>query len=302
MAGLAMGCTILPQAVFDAGAALETISRESVAIMLGTPTIFHDLLEHPLRDRYDLSSLHSACPAAAHVPVELVNRMRDELGFTHVITGYGLTEATAHCTLCHPDDRAEDIASTVGRSGRDVAVAVVDDFGHEAPRGSAGEVWVRGYNVMSGYWEDEEATREAVDPEGWLHTGDVGTMDERGYLRIVDRLSDMLVVGGFNVYPAEVERVLRAHPDVSLVAVVGVPDARLGEVGVAFVVPVRRSTPKAESILPWARDRLAGYKVPRLLYFVDELPLGSSLKVQKRDLVAEALRRLSDSSVTGGIE
>ena len=203
----------------------------------GPPTIFQSILDHPDRKGFDLSTLRLVVTGAAVVPVELVRGLWDDLGVETVLTAYGLTEATGTVTMCRRGDSAEVISGTSGRAIPDVDVRIVDTDGIEVPRGEAGEIVVRGYNVMRGYFNDAEATDEAIDIDGWLHTGDVGTMDEAGNVTITDRLKDMYVSGGFNVYPAEVEAVLRLHPGVAQVAVVGVPDRRMGEVGLAVVVP-----------------------------------------------------------------
>jgi len=163
-------------------------------------------------------------------------------------------------------------------------VLVVDEHGAELPAGEAGEVVVRGYNVMQGYFENPEATAETIDADGWLHTGDVGVMDERGYLRITDRMKDLFIVGGFNAYPAEIENLLLAHPHIAQVAVVGVPDERMGEVGVAFVVATTGTEPDPSEIVAWARDNMANYKAPRQVHVVEELPFNPGGKVMKFEL------------------
>jgi len=232
----------------------------------------------------DLSSLRLAVTGAAAIPVELVHQMRDELGFETVLTAYGLTESTGVVSVCDPNDDAETIATTSGRAIPGTEVRCVDPDGKEVPRGQAGEIWVRGYNVMRGYFDAEEQTREAIDAEGWLHTGDVGVMDERGYLRITDRIKDMFIVGGFNCYPAEIENLMFAHEGIAQVAVIGVPDARMGEVGMAFVVPAPGHAPTPESLRAWCREQMANYKVPSRIEIVRELPLNATGKVDKLEL------------------
>jgi HIP---CoA ligase len=216
----------------------------------------------------------------------MVRGLWDDLGVETVLTAYGLTEATGTVTMCRRGDSAEVIAGTSGRAIPDVDVRIVDTAGIEVPGGEAGEIVVRGYNVMRGYFNDAEATDEAIDIEGWLHTGDVGTMDEAGNVTITDRLKDMYVSGGFNVYPAEVEAVLRLHPGVGQVAVVGVPDRRLGATGLAVVVPAAGggTDDLEEDLLGWAKERLANYKVPRRVVTVESLPVNASAKVLKREL------------------
>jgi acyl-CoA synthetase (AMP-forming)/AMP-acid ligase II len=192
--------------------------------------------------------------------------------------------------MCRQGDDPDVISHTSGRAIPDLEVRIVDADGAERPRGDAGEIVVRGYTVVSGYFEDPEATAAAIDPEGWLHTGDIGVMDAAGNVTITDRLKDMFIVGGFNAYPAEIEGTLLRHPGVSQVAVVGVPDARMGEVGCAFVVPRpdTDATELARDLPAWARDQMANYKVPRSVEIVDALPLNASGKVLKTELRARA--------------
>jgi acyl-CoA synthetase (AMP-forming)/AMP-acid ligase II len=194
--------------------------------------------------------------------------------------------------MCRHDDDPETIAGTDGRAIPDVEVLIVDDDGTEVPRGEPGEVVIRGYNVMSGYFEDPEQTAETIDADGWLHTGDIAVMDERGYIDITDRKKDMFIQGGFNAYPAEIESLLLDHPDIAQVAVIGVPDERLGEVGMAFVVPTSGSTPDEAGIVAWAKEAMANYKAPRYVELVDALPMNASNKVLKTELRDRARARL----------
>jgi acyl-CoA synthetase (AMP-forming)/AMP-acid ligase II len=284
LACLIHGATCLPHRVFDVEAILERVQAEKISVLPGPPTIYQSLLAYPDRDRYDVSSLRLAVTGAAAVPVELVRRMRTEIGFRDVITAYGLTESCGTVTACELGDDDETVATTSGRAIPDTEVRCVDDQGKEVPRGEAGEILVRGYNVMKGYFEDAAETARAIDADGWLHTGDVGIMDERGYLRITDRIKDMYIMGGFNVYPAEVENLLFQHEGVAQVAVVGVPDERMGEVGMAFVVPLPDARLDAEGIIAWCREEMANYKVPRYVELVNELPTNASGKVLKFEL------------------
>ena len=278
------GATIVPHAVFDVPQVLARVAEERITMLPGPPTLYQSILNHPDRDAYDLSSLRLAVTGAAVVPVELIERMRRELTFKTIITAYGLTESTGTATACRHDDDAETIAGTSGRAIPDTEVSVVDDDGRETPRGEPGEVVVRGYNVMLGYYEEPEETAKAIDGEGWLHTGDIGVMNDRGYIRITDRKKDMFIVGGFNAYPAEIEGIILRHPDVAQVAVVGVPDERMGEVGVAFVVPRVDHKIDGDALIAWCRDEMANYKVPRSVQVVDALPLNASGKVLKYEL------------------
>jgi acyl-CoA synthetase (AMP-forming)/AMP-acid ligase II len=267
--------------VFDVPSVMQRVDDERITMLPGAPAIYQTILDHPDLDRYDLSTLRLAVTGAATVPVEMIRRMASELTFRTIVTGYGLTEATGIVTMCRHTDDPETIANTAGRPIPGVEVEVVDGDGKRVAAGQAGEVVVRGYNVMAGYFGDEGATAAAIDDQGWLHTGDVGVFDERGNLKITDRTKDMFIVGGFNAYPAEIENVLMTHPAVGQVAVVGVPDDRLGEVGKAFVVPRAGATVDGPELIAWSRPRMANYKVPRSVEVVDALPLNATGKVLK---------------------
>ncbi len=286
LAGLMRGATIHPVPVLDVPSVLETVQRERITVLPGPPTLYRTILDHPGRGGYDLSSLRVAVTGAADIPVALIEEMGVELPFTTIRTGYGLTEAGT-ATGTRADDDATAIATTSGRAMPGLEVVVADSEGAEVPRGDTGEVLIRGYSVMQGYLDDPEATAAAIDADGWLHTGDLATMDERGGVRIVGRLKDMFIVGGFNVYPAEVENMMLAHPAIGQVAVIGVPDARLGEVGMAWVVPAPGQSPVGDEVVAWCRDRMANYKVPRSVMIVGELPINAAGKVVKSDLRAQ---------------
>lgn len=288
VAALLVGATIIPQPVFDVSQVLQRVADERVSVLPGPPTLFQSILEAPNRDDYDLSSLRLCVTGAAAVPVELVRRMREELTFKTIVTGYGLTETTGVVSMCRHDDDPETISLTSGRAALDVEVRIVDDQGAEVRTGEPGEVWVRGHNVMKGYFEDAERTAEALTPDGWLKTGDIAIMDARGYLRITDRIKDMYIVGGFNAYPAEIEGVILRHPAIAQVAVVGIPDQRMGEVGCAFVVAREGAMIDAAEIIAWSREQMANYKVPRRVIEIDALPLNASGKVLKFELRARA--------------
>ncbi len=278
---LLRGATMHPLAVFDADLVAATVARERITVLPGAPTLFQSLLELPRRDDLDLSSLRLAITGAAVVPVEMIRRMRSELGFTGVLTGYGLTETNGTATMCHLDDPPETVAESCGRAVPDTELKVVRADGDECAPGEPGEVMIRGYHVMRGYLDDPPATAAAIDADGWLRTGDIGVLDERGCLRITDRLKDMFIVGGFNAYPAEIEQAMSRHPAVAQVAVVAAPDERLGEVGVAFVVPRQGATLDVDELHAWCRDAMANYKVPRRYVEVAALPLNSSGKIDK---------------------
>jgi acyl-CoA synthetase (AMP-forming)/AMP-acid ligase II len=285
MACVVHGATTIPQRVLDIGDVLKTIAAEKVTILCGPPTLFQDLLDAPNRADYDLSTLRITMASATFVPPGLIRRMRDELGVGVTHSGYGLTEATSLVTTTIPGvDDVDDIMTTVGRAALDVEVRVVDDAGNDVPSETPGELWVRGYNVMRGYWDAPDKTAEAITPEGWLRTGDVAVMDDRGFVSITDRKKDVVIVGGFNVYPAEVERILGAHPAVSEIAVVGMPDERMGEVPVAFVVPKSGDRLGEDEFRQWAGAKIANFKVPRRVIQIDSLPRNASMKVLKNQL------------------
>jgi acyl-CoA synthetase (AMP-forming)/AMP-acid ligase II len=292
LACLMQGAAIVPAPVLDLDSVLATVASERITVLPGAPTLYQSILDHPRRSEHDLSSLRLAVTGAAVVPVELVRRMRSELSFSTVLTAYGLTESTGVVTMCRRGDAPDIIANTSGRAIPGVDVRVVDDKGSEVSRGGPGEVVVRGYTVVSGYFEDPEATAESIDADDWLHTGDIGVMDGAGNLRITDRTKDMFIVGGFNAYPAEIEGALLRHTSVSQVAVVGVPDERLGEVGYAYVVPRPGADVAAvpSDVIAFAREQMANYKVPRYVEVVEALPLNAMGKVLKTELRARALQ------------
>ncbi|CAO5162067.1 3-((3aS,4S,7aS)-7a-methyl-1, 5-dioxo-octahydro-1H-inden-4-yl)propanoyl:CoA ligase [Frankia sp. AiPs1] len=303
LADLIVGATTLPLAVVEVDTVLRLVSAERVTTLPGTPTLFQSILDDPALTNpaamssaagsprapdlhgagHDLSSLRLSAVGAASVPVELVLRMRAEL-FDVVVTGYGLTESTGVATMSRPDDPPEVVSRGVGRPLPGVEIQVVGPDGSPQPPGVAGEVLVRGHNVMSGYFDDPQETAAVIDADGWLHTGDVGVLDDDGYLAITDRLKDMYIVGGFNAYPAEIEAALLRHPGVAMAAVIGVPDRRLGEVGMAFLVRANGHSPNEEEIIAWCRTEMANYKVPRVLRFVDALPVNPVGKIVKPTL------------------
>jgi HIP---CoA ligase len=284
LACLLRGATIVPHPVFDVPSVMRRVDDESITMLPGPPAVYQTILDHPELGQFDLSTLRLAVTGAATVPVEMIRRMRDELTFKTIVTGYGLTETTGIVTMCRHDDDLETIANTAGRAIPDVEVEVVDDEGQAVGVGEPGEVVVRGYNVMLGYFDNADATAETIDADGWLHTGDIGVFDEGRNLRITDRKKDMFIVGGFNAYPAEIEGMIMRHPSVSQVAVVGVPDARMGEVAKAFVIPRPGAAVEPDELIAWCREEMANYKVPRSVEVVDALPLNASGKVLKFEL------------------
>ncbi|OBK42838.1 3-((3aS,4S,7aS)-7a-methyl-1,5-dioxo-octahydro-1H-inden-4-yl)propanoate--CoA ligase FadD3 [Mycobacterium kubicae] len=274
LACLQTGATLIPHLTFDPLRALQAIEQHRITVLPGPPTIYQTLLDHPARREYDLSSLRFAVTGAATVPVVLVERMQSELDIDIVLTAYGLTEANGMGTMCRAEDDAVTVATTCGRPFAEFELRIDD----------SGEVLLRGPNVMLGYLDDPDATAAAIDADGWLHTGDIGTIDDAGNLRITDRLKDMYICGGFNVYPAEVEQALARMPGVADVAVIGVPDDRLGEVGRAFIIPRPDAGLDEASVIAYAREHLANFKAPRSVRFVDALPRNAGGKVVKPQL------------------
>ena len=269
------GATMLPVAVFDVDTVVDLIERERITMLPGPPTLYHSLLA--LSDKSKLSTLRAGVTGAADIPVELVHRIHDELPFKTLMTGYGLTEA-GNVTLSRPGDSFEDVATTAGLPCEGVEVRIADD----------GEILVRGYGVMAGYLDDPAATAEAIDADGWLHTGDLGNFDDAGRLRVVGRKKDMFIVGGFNAYPAEIEDTLLQHPAIARVAIVGIPDERQGEVGMGFVILRPGAAATEQQLIDWSRERMANYKVPRRFRFVTDLPMNASGKVLKYALRQQA--------------
>jgi acyl-CoA synthetase (AMP-forming)/AMP-acid ligase II len=268
VASFLRGATMVPMAVFDVDKVVELVEAERITMLPGPPTLYHSLLT--VADKSKLVTLRAAVTGAADIPVELIRRIRDDLPFESLMTGYGLTEA-GNVTLSRPGDSPEDVATTAGLPCEDVEVRIADD----------GEVLVRGYNVMQGYLDDPVATAEAIDDDGWLHTGDLGTMDERGFFTVGGRLKDMIIRGGENIYPREIEEYLHTHPCVSEAQVIGVPSARYGEEVMAWVRLVAGQAVTEEDLLAHCRGRIATYKIPRFWKFVDEFPMTVTGKIQK---------------------
>lgn len=288
VACLMRGATMVPQPVFNVDTVLANVASERISVLPGPPTLHQSLLDHPSRDAHDLSALRLVVTGAAVVPLRLVERLKSELKIETVLTAYGLSEASGIVTMCRRGDAPTVIASTSGRAIPDTEVRAVGPSGDPVDVGSPGEILVRGFNVMQGYFEDPTATAAVLDAAGWLRTGDVGVLDAAGNLRITDRIKDMFIVGGFNAYPAEIEQLLGLHPDVADIAVIGVPDGRLGEVGKAYVVRRPGSVATGDDLIAWSRREMANYKVPRVVEFVGELPRNASGKVVKGELRGRA--------------
>ena len=292
LGALIKGATIIPMRTFDPVVLMQTIQEHKVSVMLGPPTIFVDMMNHPRRKEFDLTSLRAAAAGAASVPIKLINDMHDDLGFDIVLNAYGLTESHALVSTCLPSDPVELVSGSCGRAMEGLEVVIMDDDLNVLPAGETGEIMVRGYTVMEGYWEEPEETAKALTADGWLHTGDIGTIDAEGYIRISDRKKDMFIVGGFNAYPAEIEAILTKNPKILHAAVIGVPDERMGEAGWAYITAKPGVELTEQEVHDYARENLANYKVPRRVFIVDELPRNASMKVLKFDLRKQALALL----------
>ena len=287
-AGLLHGVRVLPVRHYDPAAILDMIERERVAVLPMVPTLYQAILDDPTMPHRDLSCLRYAATGAATIPVQLIAQMRSVLGARQVATGYGLTEAAGSVSNTVPGDSDEVVATTTGRPLESLDVRILDHEQREVAPGAPGEIAVCGPQVLHGYYGDPQATAKAFASDGFLLTGDVGLFTPEGNLRITDRIKDMYLCGGFNCYPAEIEAVLRGHAAVADVAVIGVPDARLGEVGLAFVVRKPGMDIGEAGIIDWAKPRIANYKVPRSVVLLDALPLNATGKVDKLALRGRA--------------
>jgi len=281
IASILAGATMYPVGTFDVEKSLEMIEAQRITVMGGPPTIFSSLLEANAAAGRDISSLRSVAMGGGMISPDLVRALQQEVGVETVVNAYGLTECSALATMSSPDDPVELIATTAGKVIEGVEIRCVDADEVTVAAGEAGEIQVRGHNVMAGYFEDKEGTAKAFTADGWLKTGDVGIIDAAGYLRVTDRLKDMFIVGGFNCYPAEIERIMLAYPGIREVAVVGTPDARMGEVARAFVVPQEGAGFDVAAFIAWCRDNMANYKVPRSVETLASLPRNAMGKVQK---------------------
>jgi fatty-acyl-CoA synthase len=285
-------CMVLPGPAFEPGAVLETVAAERCTSLYGVPTMFIAELQHPDFSTRDLSSLRTGIMAGSPCPTEVMCQVIDRMGMSEVTICYGMTETSPVSTQTSPDDELERRVATVGRVHPHVEVKVVGTDGETVACGEPGELCTRGYSVMLGYWEDPERTAEAIDAEGWMHTGDQATIDEDGYAKIVGRIKDMVIRGGENVYPREVEEFLYGHPAVGDVQVIGVPDERLGEELMAWVIRKRGAELDADELREFCLGKFAHYKVPRYVKFVDEFPMTVTGKVQKFKMREQAIAEL----------
>jgi len=284
-------CVVIPTPSFDAAATLRAVAQERCTALYGVPTMFIGILEHPEFTTTDLSSLRTGIMSGSPCPVEYMKRVVAEMHMDEITISYGMTETSPVSTHTRVDASLERRTSTVGTPQPHVEIKIVDpETGLTVPRGATGELCARGYLVMRGYWEQPDKTAQAIDEAGWMHTGDLATMDDEDYLNIVGRLKDMVIRGGENVYPREIEEFLYSHPDIADVQVVGVPDARYGEELCAWI-RMREGRPAitAESLREFCTGRLAHYKIPRYVHLVDEFPMTVTGKIRKMAMREESI-------------
>jgi len=283
---------VFPADAFEPGAVLETVQAERCTALHGVPTMFIAELEHPDFERFDLDSLRTGIMAGAPCPVEVMKKVISRMHMAEVLIAYGQTECSPvnHMTLA--DDPLEKRVETVGRAGPHLEIKIVDESGRTVPVGEKGDICARGYAVMKGYWEDPERTAETVDSEGWLHSGDLGVMDDEGYVAVVGRLKDMIIRGGENIYPREIEEFLFTHPEIQDAKVIGVPDEKYGEAVCAWIQLKEGASLSADEIRAFCKEHIAYFKVPRYIRLVREFPMTVTGKVQKfkmREAMVEEL-------------
>lgn len=282
MAAVTHGATLVyPAAAFDAGETLRAVEAEKCTLLYGVPTMYIAELNHPDFDRFDLSTLRGGIMAGSPCPIEVMRRVRDAMHMRDVTIAYGMTETSPVSLQTRPTDSIEQRVETVGTVGPHLEVKIIDPNGRIVPRGSEGELCTRGYSVMRGYWQEEQATRQVLDPAGWMHSGDMARMDDQGFVRITGRIKDLIIRGGENIAPREIEELLYLHPDIVDVQVFGVPDAFFGEAVCAWVILTGGSTLTEEALRDYCRTRCAHYKVPKHIRFVTAFPTTASGKVQK---------------------
>ena len=283
---------VFPAESFDPVSTLEAVQAEGCTALHGVPTMFIAELEHPDFLSYDLTTLRTGLMAGAPCPVEVMKQVQSDMHMSEILIGYGQTECSPINHMTVADDPLEKQVSTVGRPGPHLEVKIEGADGKVVPVGERGEICTRGYCVMAGYWDDEERTAETIDPAHWLHSGDIGVMDAEGYVQVVGRIKDMIIRGGENIYPREIEEFLFTHPDIQDAAVFGVPDSRFGEQVAVWVQPREGATLDASSIQSWCQDKIAHFKVPKYVKIVDQFPMTVTGKIQKfvmRDAMAEEL-------------
>lgn len=290
---------VFPDEAFEPGSVLEAVAEEKCTALHGVPTMFIAELDHPNFSNFDLSSLRTGIMAGAPCPVEVMKRVFDEMNMSEVTIAYGMTETSPVSFQSGTDDSMDKRVSTVGRIHPHVEVKIIDENNRIVPRGDKGELCTRGYSVMQGYWNDPEKTAESIDVGGWMHTGDLATMDAEGFCNIVGRVKDMIIRGGENVYPREIEEYIYRHPQVQEVAVFGVPDKKFGEQIAAWVKLREGEVASEDEIRNYCREQIAHYKVPAYVRFVDEFPMTVTGKIQKfvmRDAMVEELGLVIDET------
>jgi fatty-acyl-CoA synthase len=286
-------CMVYPSETFNAEAALHACAQERCTSLYGVPTMFIAELEHPRFREFDLTSLRTGLMAGSPCPIEVMKRVSADMGIEEMGIAFGMTETSPVSTQVRRGDTLEHRCGTVGQVMPHIEIKVIDpETGRTQPRGEPGEFLARGYSVMRGYWNDPERTAESIDAQRWMHTGDLATMDEEGYVRIVGRIKDMIIRGGENVYPREIEEFLYTHPEIADVQVVGVPDERYGEELMAWVVVREGGTLTADGVRDFCRDRIAHFKVPRYVKLVDTFPMTVTGKVQKYKMREAAIEEL----------
>jgi fatty-acyl-CoA synthase len=291
---------VIPEAGFEAKPTLEAVAAERCTSLYGVPTMFIAELEHPDFETFDLSSLRTGIMAGSPCPVEVMKQVVSRMHMDEVTIAYGMTETSPVSTQTTPDDSLELRVSTVGRVHPHVEVKIVDpENGRVVSRGTPGELCTRGYSVMTGYWNDPERTAEAIDTAGWMHTGDLATMDADGYVNIVGRIKDMIIRGGENIYPREIEEFLYTHPDVSDVQVIGVPDVKYGEELMAWVKVREGAALTEDALKEFCNGRIAHYKVPRYIKFTDAFPMTVTGKIQKFKMREQAVAELGLEAAAG---
>jgi fatty-acyl-CoA synthase len=283
---------IYPSEAFDPLATLQAVAEERCTALYGVPTMFIAQLDHPDFAKFDLKSLRTGIMAGSPCPIEVMKKVQSHMHMGEVTIAYGMTETSPVSTQCATDDPVERRVSTVGQVLPHIEIKIVDGEGRAVPRGETGEFCTRGYSVMKGYWNDEAKTKEAVDEAGWMRTGDLATMDEQGYVNIVGRLKDMIIRGGENVYPREIEEFLYRHPKVQDVQVIGVPDPRYGEAVCAWIKLHAGQTATDEEIRTFCQGQIAHYKIPRYIEFVPEFPMTITGKIQKFVMREQTIEKL----------
>ena len=283
---------VYPSEAFDPLATLQAVAEERCTALYGVPTMFIAQLDHPEFSKFDLKSLRTGIMAGSPCPIEVMKKVQSHMHMGEVTIAYGMTETSPVSTQCATDDPVERRVSTVGQVLPHIEIKIVDTEGRTVPRGETGEFCTRGYSVMKGYWNDEAKTKEAVDEAGWMHTGDLATMDEQGYVNIVGRLKDMIIRGGENVYPREIEEFLYRHPKVQDVQVIGVPDPRYGEAVCAWIKLHAGQTATDEEIRAFCQGQIAHYKIPRYIEFVPEFPMTITGKIQKFVMREQTIEKL----------